>query len=127
MALVLFNIFFEVVTKLALENHQQKGLPLLYHLSQQKLVGGQKKFTKELLLSNMAYADDMVLLADSKSDLEEMSRMFHSTCSSMGLIVSTAKTKVLAVLPSGQTEPATPLALHPGGDDVLVVETFAYL
>ena len=75
----------------------------------------------------MAYADDMVLLADSNSDLEEMLRSFDSTCSSMGLTVSTAKTKVLAFLPSGQIEPAIPLTLHPGESDVLVVDTFAYL
>ena len=42
----------------------------------------------------------------------------------MGLTVSTAKTKVLAFLPSGQTEPAILLTLHP---DVLVVDAFAYL
>ena len=75
----------------------------------------------------MAYADDMVLLADSKSDLEEMLRSFDSTCSSMGLTVSTAKTKVLAILPSGHTDPAIPLTLHPGEGDALVVDTFAYL
>ena len=108
MAPVLFNIFFDVVTKLSLQNHQQKGLPLLYHLGEQTLVGGRKKFTNELLLNNMAYADDMVLLADSKSNLEEMLRSFYSTCSTMGLTISTAKTKVLAFLPSGQTEPANP-------------------
>ena len=104
MAPLLFNIFFDVVTKLSLQNHQQKGLPLLYHLGKQKLVGGWKKFTNKLLFNNMAYADDMVLLADSKSDLEEILRSFDSTCSSMGLTISTAKTKVLAFLPSGQTE-----------------------
>ena len=75
----------------------------------------------------MAYADDMVLLADSKSDLKEMIRSFVSTCSSMSLTVSIAKTKMLAILPSGQTEPAIPLALYPGEGDVLVMDTFAYL
>ena len=124
---VLFNIFFDIVTKLSLWNHQQKGFPLLYHLGEQKLVGGQNKFTNKLLLNNMAYADDIVLLADSKSDLEEMLRSFDSTCSSMGLTVSTSKTKVLAFLPSGQTEPAIPLTLHPGDGDVLVIDIFTYL
>ena len=127
MAPVLFNIFFDIITKLSLKNHQQKGLPLLYHLGEQKLVGGQKKFTNSVLLSNMAYADDMVLPADSKSYLEQMLRLFDSICSSMGLTVSTAKTKLMVVLPSGQTEPAIPLTLHPGEGDVLVVDTLAYL
>ena len=45
----------------------------------------------------------------------------------MGLTVSTAKTKVLAFLPSGQTEPAILLTVHPAEGDVLVVDTFAYL
>ena len=83
MAPVLFNILFEVVTKLLLQIHQQKGLPLLHHLGEQKLVGGQKKFTNKLLLNNMAYADDMVLLTYSKSDLEGMLSSFDSTCSSI--------------------------------------------
>ena len=91
------------------------------------LVGGRKNFTNKLLLNNMAYSDDMVLLADSKIDLEGMLRSFDSTCSSMGLTVSTAKTKVLTFLPSGQTEPAIPLTLHSGEGDVLVMDTFAYL
>ena len=127
MASVLFNIFFDVITKLSLWNHQQKGLPLLYNFGEQKLVGGQKKFINELFLNNMAYANDMVLPADPKSDLEEMLRSFDSTCSSMGLTISTEKTKVLAFLPSGRTEPTIPLTLHPGEGDVLIVDTFTYL
>ena len=75
----------------------------------------------------MAYADHMALLADSICDMEEMLRSLLSTCSSMGLTVSTAKTKVLAVLPSRQIEPAIPLTLHPEQGDVLIVDTFAYL
>ena len=75
----------------------------------------------------MAYANDMVLLADSKSDLEKILRSFDFTCYSMGLTVSTVKTKVSAVLPFGQTEPTIPLTLHPGESDVLVVDTFVYL
>ena len=46
--------------------------------------------------------------------MEEMLRSFVSTCSSIGLTISTAKAKVLAVLPSGE-------------GDLLVVDTFAYL
>ena len=127
MVSVLFNIFFDIITKLSLQNHQQKGLPLLYHLGEQKPVGGQKKFTNELFLNNMAYANNMVLIAYYKGDLEEMLRSLDCTCSLMGLTVSTAKTKVLAILPSGQTEPTIPLTLHPGEGDILVVDTFAYL
>ena len=75
----------------------------------------------------MAYTDDMVLLADSKGDMEELLRSFDSTFSSMGLTVSTAKTKVLAILPSGQTEPAVPLTFHPGEGEILGMDTFLYL
>ena len=53
-----------------------------------------------------------------------MLRSFDSTYSSMGQAISTAKTKVLAFLPSGQS--AILLTLHPGEGDVLVVDTFAY-
>ena len=123
MAPALFNIFLGIVTKLSLQNHQKKVLPLLYHLSEQKLVSGRKKYTNKLLLNNMAYANDMALLADSKSELEEILRSFHSTCSLMGLTISKAKAKMLAILPFIQTEPATP----PGEDDVQVVDTFAHL
>ena len=99
MAPVLFNIFLDVITKLSLQNHQQKGLLLLYYLGEQKLVDGRKKFTNELLLNNMAYDDDAVLFADSKSDMQEMIRSFDTPCSSMDLTVSPAKTKMLAILP----------------------------
>ena len=45
----------------------------------------------------------------------------------MGLTVSIPKTKMLAFLPSGQTEPAISLTLHLGEGDVLVMDTFPCL
>ena len=87
-------------------------------LVNKKLVGGRKKFTNEHLLNNMAYADDMVLLADSKSDLEELLRSFDSTCSTMGLTISTAETKLL--WPSFHLDRQSPLSrLHSILDKVM--------
>ena len=86
MAPVLFNIFFDVITKLHYRTTSRRASLYCTTLSKKKIVGGWKKFTDELLLNNMAYANDMVFLADSKSDLEEMLRSFDSTCSSMGLL-----------------------------------------
>ena len=122
MAPVLFNLFFDVVTKLALQKHQQKhqqkGISLLYHLDEQKLVGGHRKFINELLLNNLMYADDIALLTDSKSDLEDMLRSFDSTCPALGLTVSTSETKLMTVLPPGQADPTVPVPLYSGEADI---------
>ena len=131
MAPVLFNLFIDVVTKLAQQNHQQKGIPLLYILDEKKLVGGRRKFTNKLLLNNLTYADDIALLADSKSDLEDMLRSFDSTCAALGLTVCISNAKLMTVLSPGQADCADcadcamPVALHSSEADVLVVDTFA--
>ena len=115
------------VTKFTLQNHQQKDIPLFYHLNEQKLIGGCWKFTSKFLLKNLAYTNSIALLADSKSNLEDMLRSLDSTCTALGPTVSTSKTKLMTVLIPGQTDPAVPVALHSSEADVQVIDTFAYL
>ena len=60
LASTLFNLFFDTVIRMALEDHmyieQQHGVSMLYH-SDAELVGNRK-------MRQLLYADDMALVAD---------------------------------------------------------------
>ena len=56
-----------------------------------------------------------------------MLRSFDSTCEALGLAVNKSKTKLITVLPPGQTDPSMPFALHICKADIQIVDTFAYL
>ena len=55
--------------------------------------------SRELLLHDLEYADDMALISDSMDMLEEVLRAMEVSCSEMGLTISSKKTKILAVRP----------------------------
>ena len=54
----------------------------------------------QLLLQDLEYADDMALISDLMDGLEGFLQTLHSSCTEMGLTISTGKTKILAVTPA---------------------------
>ena len=132
LAPTLFNMYFDAVIHMALEEHrsQGRGVVILYQ-PEAKLVGNIG-FSCETQLSDLEYADDMTLVAASWEDLKDMLQSLDEKCQQMGLPISTKKTKTMAVLPSGDTEgeqypKPEPITLHPNSDPVEVVSTFEYL
>ena len=60
LASTLFNMFFNAVIRMAIDNHLQegRGVQVVFH-PDAKLIGDRKKMTLETLVSDLEYADDM--------------------------------------------------------------------
>ena len=71
-------------------------------------------------MTDLEYADDMVLLADDWSDLTTMLDSLSTCCK---------KTKTLAVLPPNSPDALSPVPIHlmPGAEPIEVVSHFQYL
>ena len=113
LAPTLFNLFFDAVIRMAIDDHLEegKGVRIAFH-PDAKLIGDRRKMTLETLVSDLEYADEMALISSSWSDLEEMIKSLHQCCSAMGLTINCRKTKTLAVLPSSscpQPQPIQPI------------------
>ena len=50
-----------------------------------------------ILVQDLEYADDMAVVCDSISTLEEVLRSLDEVCTSAGLSINSEKTKVLAI------------------------------
>ena len=89
-----------------------------------KLVEPSKrgKLDMELIIKCLLFADDLVIVSDSKSHLEECLTKFDITAGSMGLTVAIKKTKVMEVGPS---DPKWKVLLN--FQEVEKVEYFDYL
>ena len=66
----------------------------------------------------------MALVADSWDDLKAMLELLGSRCHNMNLSISTKKTKILAVLPTGTCKELESISLNPDDDSVEVVSNF---
>ena len=53
-----------------------------------------------VMIQDLEYADDMLLISDNMDELELMLQDMNEICSEMGLTISTNKSKIMAVLPS---------------------------
>ncbi|MDA8001968.1 MAG: reverse transcriptase domain-containing protein [Alphaproteobacteria bacterium] len=130
LAPTLFNFYFDIAIHMALDElrSQGKGIKVAY-LHDADLVGNRKMLKFESLVSDLEYADDMALLADSWSDLTIMLESLSNCCQKLGLTISCKKTKSLAVLPPEQPQIQSPLPIHllPGDEPIDVVSHFQYL
>ena len=65
LAPTLFNLYFDVIIRMALENGQPKGRGVrvaYFHVA--KLVGNRRKLQHEIIISGLEYTDDTALVAD---------------------------------------------------------------
>ena len=124
------NLYFNVAIHMALDEHRQeeKGIKLAY-LHDAELVGNRKILRLESLVTDLEYADDMVLLADDWSDLTTMLDSLSTCCKKLGLTISCKKTKTLAVLPPNSPDAQSPVPIHlmPEAEPIEVVSHFQYL
>ena len=128
LAPTLFNLFFDAVIHMAIDDHLEegRGVRIVFN-PDAKLVGDSRKMTLETLVTDLEYADDMVLLSNSWSDPEVMIKSLHQQCTAMGLTISCRKTKTLPVLPSSSCPQPQSILLSPAADPVEPVTTFQYL
>ena len=71
LAPTLFNLYFDVAIRLALSEHEGKGVKFAY-LHNTHLVGNRKILREESIVSDLEYTDDMALLSDNWEDLTAM-------------------------------------------------------
>ena len=93
LALTLFNLFFDAVIRMAIDDNleEDRGVRIIFH-PDIKLIGDLRKMTLETLVSDLVYMDDMALLSSSWSDLEVMIKSLHQHCTAMGLTINCRKT-----------------------------------
>ena len=112
LAPTLFNLYFDVAIHMALDEHRQevKGIKLAY-LHDAELVGNRKILKLESLVTDLEYADYVVLLADNWSDLTTMLDSLSTCCKKLGLTIRCKKTKILAVLPPNSPDALSPVLI----------------
>ena len=122
------NLYFDAAIRTALDHHhsQGRGVRVVY-LHDAKLVGNRRKLQLETLVTDLEYADDMTLIADSWEDLKSMLKSLEVRCRDMGLTITSKKTKTLAVLPDNSHPKPEPISLHPDDVPLEVVSNFQYL
>ena len=114
LAPTLFNLNFNAVIYMSLDSHwmQNRGIRMTYLLDAQ-LVGNCGELQLETLVTDLEYADDMTLLADSWDALEAMLTSSSTHCQDFDLSISCARTKTMAVLPSDSFPQPEPIHLSP--------------
>ena len=100
----LFNLFLEWVLRTALEENEG-GI----------ILGG-------IRITNLRYADDIVILAETKEDLQRMLGRLEDQCQRYGLVINREKTKSMKI---GRHE--EDLNIRLSGGEVEQVKDFKYL
>ena len=127
LAPVLFNLFFDAIIAATITRHPDVGFRVMYNIGD-PLVGSRRKMKNQVTMSDLEYADDMALIADSMGTLEEVLLTLHTTWSGMGLSINTKKTKNLAICPSSSsTSTPRPVQLSEDSQPIAVVDHFEYL
>lgn len=75
------------------------------------------------VVSNIRYADDTALLAESMEDLQKLVEAVSETCTRYGLSINTEKTKLMVM----SREEINPVGLRIMGRDIQRVHHFKYL
>ena len=92
LAPTLFNLFFDSVISATLACHPHCGVKMLYNLDDE-LVGSRKKMRGSVVIQDLVYADNMVVICGSMDALEEVLRSLEAVCSGVGLSISSRKIK----------------------------------
>ena len=89
-----FSIYFDAVILMALGSHweQNKGIAVVY-LHNAELVGNRQMLQLETLVTDLEYADDMALFANSWDDLQTILTSLSTYCWAFGLLIGCEKTK----------------------------------
>ena len=77
--------------------HVPLAVKCKYGCSNEGCKNGDKKEGRELKLSGLLYADDLVLCNESEDDLRGMVERFAKVCRRKGLKVNAGKSKVMVL------------------------------
>jgi hypothetical protein len=122
---VLFNIFIDVIVRSdgkGGDNNGKGGVKLLYRL-RDDLNGYRDAMDHEEIISNLMYADDMMLVAESEEELRDLLMRLEASTQDWGMVISVSKTKMMN---TGSSTNAT-AEVELRGEKVESVNHFTYL
>ena len=94
-----------------------------YSTGGELLLSYRDKTSASAYIQDAIYADDMALVAESRSEMQHMVKVLDKACEQWGMCISMEKTKILAVREQETEHPSIILQ-----DQVLEeVESFPYL
>jgi len=79
------------------------------------------------IVSCIMYADDVVLLAQSETDLQRLVDALHGFCADIGLAVNTTKSVVMVFEQDSRSALCPPVYIRIGDQILSVVDSFTYL
>ena len=94
LAPTLFNLFFDAVIRLAINDHHPGTGLSQYHFLNADQVGNWMKLTIEVSVSDLEYADYMALISDSCDGLTTLLESLDSKYHYMGLTIICKKSKL---------------------------------
>jgi hypothetical protein len=92
---VLFNLFLNYLLELIRPEMESRGITLCYRSGGSLFKIDMKENLSEMVEWAFAYADDLVLLSDSKDQLHKSLHVFDEVVSKAGMEMSVAKTKIM--------------------------------
>ena len=120
-----FIIFIDFILRMTIKR-LGLGVTIVYR-EDGKLTGrSSKKFYGPLTINHLLYADDMVIAARTKEDLDLLIQIFESLTRRFDLCISVAKTKTMAVQ-SADSNGEKEIEILIRGEKLEQVKVFPYL
>ncbi len=85
------------------------------------------KITSELLVSVLAFADDIVLLAENPEDLQKLIRIVYKWSSKWRFIINPEKSQIVHYRNAPKARTSYDFKLHENGPNLQIVDSYKYL
>ena len=122
LAPVLFNLFLDVVTRVAMNKHPDKGVSLEYCDDAPILFNYRHKLNQKIMIQSLAYANDIVLVSSNLDDLNCLVQTVNQTFNNFGIQLNLAKTKYMHMTPE-----STQSMTHQTPMNIEIVNSFKYI
>ena len=99
LAPVLFNLFLDAVTRVAINKHPDKGVSVEYSDDAPILFNYCHILNQKIMIQSLAYADDIVLVSSNLDDLNCLVQTVNQTFNNFGIQSNLAKTKYMHMTP----------------------------
>ena len=122
LAPVLFNLFLDSVTRVAMNKHPDKGVSLEYCDDAPILFNYRHKLKQKIMIQSLAYAYDIVLVSSNLDDLNCLVQTVNKTFNNFGIQLHLAKAKYMHM-----TSESSQSMTHQTPMNIEIVNSFKYL
>ena len=127
---LLFNLLIDTIMKGVLRECEELGVRVNVRSCSmgldQDLASGRVEQLKKIITA-ILYADDCVILAQNRTELEKIFKILSTHLSAYGLVINMSKTKVSIVGKPDLVAAEKNRGFHFGGETIEVVDSFKYL